>query len=85
MGGRSQASDPLLLMCCLEPPLEVPSWCSVGRLSHLLPRGTQQEVLAEAAYGTQCLTVVPFLVGDRAFNKGAGEVFFKLKEHGRGG
>lgn len=49
------------------------------------PVVTSKVMLVETARGTPCLTVVPFLVGDRAFNKGAGEVFFKLKKHSRGG
>ena len=57
----------------------------MGHLFDVLPCATQQVMLVEAVPGTQCLTVVPFLVGDRAFNKGAGEVFFKLKKHSRGG
>lgn len=85
MGGRSQASGSFLLVCYLEPPLKVPSWPSLGHLCDLLPCGNQQVMLVETARGTPCLTVVPFLVGDRAFNKGAGEVFFKLKKHSRGG
>lgn len=84
MRGRSQAPGSFLFMCHPKPPLKVPSWSSVGCLSDL-PCGTQQVMFVEAAYGTQCLTVVPFVLGDRAFNKGAGEVFFKLKKHSHGG
>ena len=79
------APGSFLLMCCPKPLLQVPSWSSMGHLSELLLRGTQQVMLVEAGCGTQRLTVVPFLVGDRAFNKGAGEVFFKLKQHSCGG
>lgn len=49
------------------------------------PHAAQADDVNQGCVWDQWLTVVPFLAGDWAFDKGAGEVFFKLKEQSSGG
>lgn len=49
------------------------------------PHAAQAADVNQSCIWDQWLTVVPFLAGDWAFDKGAGEVFFKLKEQNSGG
>lgn len=49
------------------------------------PHAAQAADANQGCVWDQLFTVVPFLAGDWAFDKGAGEVFFKLKEQSSGG